>query len=51
MIETFKKNKESELDGVCEECQKIEESVNQNLILNGFKLCSSCSVSKTIFPV
>tara|TARA_B100000214_G_scaffold343269_1_gene291624 strand:- start:1037 stop:1207 length:171 start_codon:yes stop_codon:yes gene_type:complete len=47
----LKKDLENELDGICEECQQIDESVNQNLILNGFKLCSSCSVSKTLFPV
>ena len=32
----------------CEECKKEDESVFQNLILNGFKVCNSC---KTLFPV
>ena len=45
-----KKNFE-ELDDICEECKKKDESVSQNLILTGFKLCTSCRVSKTIFPV
>jgi hypothetical protein len=40
-----------ELDNKCEECKKEDESVSQNLILTGFKLCKSCRVSKTIFPV
>ena len=40
-----------ELDNVCEECKKEHESVSQNLILTSYKLCSSCRVSKTIFPI
>jgi len=40
-----------DLDNTCEECQKNDESVSQNLILTGFKLCKSCRVSKTIFPI
>tara|TARA_B100001057_G_C22211863_1_gene704929 strand:+ start:24 stop:185 length:162 start_codon:yes stop_codon:yes gene_type:complete len=44
------KNKK-DLDSVCEECKKKDESVTQNLILTGFKLCKSCRVSKTIFPI
>ena len=40
-----------ELDNFCEECKKEDESVSQNLILTGFKLCKSCRVSKTIFPI
>jgi len=35
----------------CEECKKEDESVSQNLILTGFKLCKSCRTSKTIFPI
>ena len=35
----------------CEECKKEDESVSQNLILTGFKICSSCKTSKTIFPI
>ena len=40
-----------ELDDVCEECKEENESVSQNLILTGFKICKSCRVSKTIFPI
>ena len=35
----------------CEECKKEDESVSQNMILIGFKICESCRVSKTIFPL
>ena len=44
-------NKNVELNNICEECKKEHESVKQNLILTGFKLCKSCRVSKTIFPI
>mgnify|MGYP006235145755 CR=1 FL=1 len=44
-------NNFEELDDVCDECKKEDESVSQNLILTGFKLCKSCRLSKTIFPV
>ena len=40
-----------ELNSICEECREEDESVTQNLILTGFKLCKSCRVSKTIFPL
>ena len=40
-----------ELDNFCEECKKEDESVSQNLILTSYELCSSCRVSKTIFPI
>ena len=40
-----------DLDNICEECKKEEESVSQNLIMNGYKICDSCKLSKTIFPV
>ena len=39
-----------ELDNVCEECKKEDESVTQNLFLTGFKICKSCRTSKTVFP-
>ena len=50
------KNKSNEdiakdLNDICDECKKKDESVSQNLILTGFKLCKSCRVSKTIFPI
>tara|TARA_B110000259_G_scaffold128398_1_gene145028 strand:- start:108 stop:272 length:165 start_codon:yes stop_codon:yes gene_type:complete len=39
------------IDSYCEECKKEDESVSQNLILTGFKVCNSCKLSKTIFPI
>ena len=41
----------NELDNICEECKKENESVFQNLIMYGYKICESCRLSKTIFPV
>ncbi len=40
-----------DLDNICDECKEQEESVTQNLILTGFKICKSCRVSKIIFPI
>ena len=40
-----------ELNNICDECKEKDESVTQNLILTGFKLCKSCRISKTIFPL
>ena len=40
-----------DLNDICDECKKEHESVSQNLILTGFKICKSCRVSKTIFPI
>ena len=40
-----------DLDNICEECKKKDESVSQNLILTSYKLCSSCKISKIIFPI
>jgi len=41
----------NDLNDICDECRNKDESVSQNLILIGFKLCKSCRVSKTIFPI
>ena len=49
--ENLNKKDLDELDNKCEECKKEDESVSQNLILTGFKICKSCRVSKTVFPV
>jgi hypothetical protein len=43
--------KTEKINNQCEECKKKDESVFQNLILSGFKICNSCKISKTIFPV
>ena len=40
-----------DLNNVCDECKNENESVSQNLILTGFKICNSCRISKTIFPI
>jgi hypothetical protein len=40
-----------DLDDICDECKEEDESVSQNLILMGFKICKSCRTSKTIFPI
>jgi hypothetical protein len=40
-----------ELNDICDECKEMHESASQNLILTGFKICKSCRVSKTIFPI
>ena len=40
-----------EFNNYCEECKKEDETVSQNLILTGFKVCNSCRTSKTIFPI
>jgi adenosine deaminase len=40
-----------DLDNICDECEDKDESVSQNLILTGFKVCKSCRISKTIFPI
>ena len=41
----------NDLNDICDECKNKDESVSQNLILTGFKLCKSCRVSKTICPI
>ena len=45
-----KKKDLKDLNNICDECKEKDESVFQNLILTGFKICKSCRVSKTIFP-
>ncbi len=47
----FSKENIKDLDDVCDECKNKDESVSQNLILTGFKICKSCSTSKIIFPI
>ena len=43
-------NNNEKLDNICEECKKEDESVKQNLIMR-YKICSSCNLAKTIFPI
>ena len=49
--ETIKEKDLKDLDNICDECKEKDESVTQNLILIGFKICKSCRISKTIFPI
>ena len=44
-------NKNVELNNICEECKKEDESVKQNFIKYSFKVCNSCNLAKTIFPL
>ena len=47
-----KETNENEItDIICEECNKEDESVKQNLIMHGYKICKSCNLAKTIFPI
>ena len=48
---TLKEKDLKDLNNRCEECKKEDESVSQNLILTGFKICKSCRTSKTVFPI
>ena len=40
-----------DINNICEECKKKDESVKSNLIMFGYKVCNSCKTSKTIFPI
>lgn len=44
-------NNDKNHDNICEECKKDHESVKQNLILYSYKICNSCNLAKTIFPI
>ncbi len=44
-------NNDEKADNICEECEKEDESVKQNLIMHGYKICNSCNLAKTIFPI
>ncbi len=43
--------KEKELNNICEECNEEKESVKNNLIMHGYKICDSCRLSKIISPI
>ena len=45
------KDYKDELNNICENCEKESESVSQNLIIYGYKICESCRIAKTIFPI
>ena len=46
-----KDHKYEELNNICENCSIENETVHQNLILTGFKVCESCRISKTLYPI
>ena len=46
-----KEENNNDVNNICDECRRKDESVFQNLIMTGFKLCKSCRASKTIFPL
>ena len=50
MTDKIEENNLKDLNDICEECKKEDESVSQNLILMGFKICKSCRTSKVVFP-
>ena len=49
--EIYDQENNEDLNNICDECKDEDESVSQNLILTGFKICKSCKISKTIFPI
>ncbi len=49
--EIYDQDNNKDLNNICDECKDQDESVSQNLILTGFKICKSCRISKTIFPI
>ena len=51
MTKDLKEKDLQDLNNICEECKKEDESVSKNLILTGFEICESCRISKTVFPV
>ena len=45
------KSDNNELNDICDECKKEDETVTQNLILTGYKLCIFSKTSKTLFQI
>ena len=45
------KNLEADLNDICEECNNDSPTVIQNLMMHSYKICDSCKLSKTIFPI
>ena len=45
------KQRSTELNNICEECRKEDESVKQNLIMYSYKICNGCNLAKKIFPL
>ena len=51
MTDNIEDKNSNDLNNICDECKDEDESVSQNLILTGFKICKSCRISKTVFPI
>ena len=51
LFENIKEEDLKDFNNRCDECKEEDETVKQNLVLTGFKLCKSCRTSKTIFPI
>ena len=47
----YKNDKQDDLNDICENCSNKHETVTQNLILTGYKVCESCRLSKTMYPI
>jgi hypothetical protein len=45
------RNNDENTENTCENCKKKDESVKQNLIMYSYKVCNSCNLAKTIFPI
>jgi len=46
-----KNNQDSIIVEKCEKCGATHDSVHANFLLYGFKICQSCKLSETLFPV
>ena len=50
-FENIKEEDLRDFNNKCDECKKEDESVKQNLIMYSYKVCNSCNLAKTIFPL
>ena len=51
ILQKFNMIEDIDFNESCEECKRKDESVIQNLIMHGYKICKSCNLAKTIFPI
>ena len=40
---------EKDFNKVCEECEKIEDSVMENLVMHGYKICNSTNYLEKLY--
>ena len=45
------KKKIEKINNISEECYENNKSVLKNFIMHSYKICDSCKISKTIFPI